>query len=169
MAQCLARHFHDPAVDVGQDGLGAGLERGPVPDDRPGVADEIGQRRYAPPVQDIGSFPGVGDVGSGRDDPDRGRERLGGPAADHPRPGAGDKDIRLHRGEEHCGRARRRAVVSDAIITVKAAQRQQPLDVEPRRVRDASGDGGHGGNPAAPPHDLSGHPATHLAEPFDGN
>jgi hypothetical protein len=59
--------------------------------------------------------------------------------------------------------------VSDAVIAVTAAQRQQPLDVEPRWVRHASGDGGHGGNPAAPPHHLPGHPAAHLAEPFDGN
>lgn len=102
MAQCLARQLHDPAVDLGQDRLGAGLQRGPVPDDRPGVAHEIGQRRYPPPVQDIGSFPRVGDVGSGRDNPDSGRERLALTRGVAP-PGAGALESLRERRGAGCG------------------------------------------------------------------
>ena len=75
----------------------------------------------------------------------------------------------MHRGEPRSRRRGRRAVTGDAVIGVLAAQGRQSLDVEPRRVRDAPGDGGHAGNPPAPPRGLPGHPAAHLAEPFDGD
>ena len=101
MAQRFTRQLHELVADVGQDRLGAGLQR---------------------------------------------------------RPGARHKDIRLHCGEEHFRRPRRRTVAGDAVIAVKAPQREQSLDVEPRWARWASGDSEHGCNPAAAPHDLSSHP-----------
>ena len=61
------------------------------------------------------------------------------------------------------------AVVQDAGIAVRAAQREQPLDVQPRRVRQAPGHGGHRGHPAAAAGDLPRHPAAHLAESLDGH
>ena len=61
-------------LDVGQYLLRGCVRGRPVADHRARVADEVGQRHDAPLVQDLGSGRGVGDVGSGRYDPDTGRK-----------------------------------------------------------------------------------------------
>ena len=119
--------------------------------------------------QHAGARRGVRRVRRGRDDPHARRQGSGDPGADHPGPGAGDDHVGLDRREQLAGRSGRAAVVQDAGVAMRAAQGEQPLDVQPGRVGQAPGHGGDRGHPAAAASDLPGHSAAHLAEPLDGH
>src|SRR5215472_19067162 len=56
----------------------------------------------------------------------------------------------------------------DAVVTVDPSQLEQTLDVKPGGRLDASGHSGERDDATAPPGDLAGHSAAHLAEPLDG-
>ena len=60
-------------------------------------------------------------------------------------------------------------VAQHARVAVRLAQREQPVDVKTRGIRDAPGHGGYRGHPAAAPGDLARHPAADLAETLDGH
>src|SRR5262249_22684066 len=74
------------------------------------------------------------------------------------RPRPRHQDLGVHLGEEPACRDDGPAVALDARVAVHAAQREQPLHVQSRRVRDAPGQGGHRDHPPAAAGGLPCHP-----------
>src|SRR6266568_106920 len=169
MAQRLEYESGDPGFDGRQDLDRGRPGRGPVADHRARVAHEVGQRHDAASAQHVGSRLRVRGIRGGRDDPDTRWQRPRGVGADRSRPGPGNQDVGVHLGEEPVRRHDRQAVAQHARIAVRAAQYEQPLDVQPRPGRNAPGHGGYRDHPAAAADHLVRHPAAHLAEPLDGH
>ena len=131
MAKRCTYEFADPVLDIGEDPFGRSVTRRPVPDHRARVAHEVGERNDATAAQDIGSCRRVGGVGGGSDNLDGARKRLREATADYPRPSSGDNDLGIHRREKPIRRPDRQAIVNHAPVAVNAAQRKQPLNLEP--------------------------------------
>ena len=157
----------DLILDRSQDLAGRRPSRRPVTDHRTRVAHEVGQRQDAPPVQLGGAVRGVRRVRGGRDDTHTRRQSPRHSTVDHPRPGPRNQHVGRHLREQSGRRTDWPAVASNARVAVRAAQREQYLDIQSRGVRDVPGQGRHRDHPAATADYLASHPAAHLAESLD--